>query len=58
MRLAYLDPKIIGRRVAVVAVATMTAYTRGALMMAGIALGGWEYTKRLRIKEIRQNTKK
>jgi hypothetical protein len=53
MRPNFLDSKIIARRLGMATVAVMTAYTMGALMMAGIALGGWEYTKRLRLKEIR-----
>lgn len=54
VRPTYLDPKLVTKRVMGAVVVGMTAYTMGALMMAGIALGGWEYTKRLRLKEIRQ----
>lgn len=53
VRPKYLDPKLVTKRVVGVAVAVMTAYTMGALMMAGMALGGWEYTKRKRIKDMR-----
>lgn len=55
MRPNYLDPKLVTKRVAGAAVAVMTAYTMGALMMAGMALGGWEYTKRKRIKDMRKH---
>lgn len=50
MRPNYMDPKLISKRLAMATVAVVSAYTMGALMMAGIALGGWEYTKRQRTR--------
>lgn len=55
MRPNYLEPKLVTKRIMGAVVAIMTAYTMGALMMAGVALGGWEYTKRQRTKLMRKH---
>jgi hypothetical protein len=47
-----MDPKLISKGLITATVAVVSAYTVGALMMAGIALGGWEYTKRQRTRII------
>lgn len=57
MRPNFLDPKLVTKRVATVAVAVVTAYTMGALMTAGMALGGWEYVKQKRTKDMRKTWK-
>lgn len=55
MRPNYLDPKLVTKRVVGAAVAVITAYAMGALMMAGMALGAWEYAKRQRIRDMRKH---
>lgn len=54
MRPNYLDPKLISKRLTAAAIAIATAYAMGALMMAGMALGGFEYTKRKNIRNMRK----
>lgn len=41
----FLDSKLIAKRLGMAVTAVVTAYTMGALMMAGIAVAGYEYSK-------------